>query len=105
MIELTGIPILRIGDYKKSIDFYIDFLGFVIDWEHRYGPNEPVYMQISRNGLILQLSENPRFHTSTFVYVTTHGIDELYKELLNRKTDYSVPQIEITPWHTKQLEA
>ncbi|MEP7229033.1 MAG: glyoxalase superfamily protein [Ginsengibacter sp.] len=28
------IPILRIFDHKKAIEFYIDWLGFKIDWEH-----------------------------------------------------------------------
>lgn len=28
------IPILRIFDYKKAIEFYIDWLGFKINWEH-----------------------------------------------------------------------
>ena len=28
-------PILRILDETKAKQFYIDFLGFKIDWEHR----------------------------------------------------------------------
>lgn len=29
-----AIPILRIFDYKKAIEFYVDWLGFKIVWEH-----------------------------------------------------------------------
>lgn len=39
-IILKGIPTFRILDYKKAIDFYIQGLGFSLDWEHRFGPND-----------------------------------------------------------------
>ena len=29
-------PILRIFDEAKAKEFYVDFLGFSVDWEHRY---------------------------------------------------------------------
>ena len=48
--QFKGIPTFRIKDYKKAIEFYVDFLGFSIDWEHRFGDAEPVYMQVSNNG-------------------------------------------------------
>ncbi|HMT30094.1 MAG TPA: glyoxalase superfamily protein, partial [Bacteroidia bacterium] len=28
-------PIFRIFEYKKAIEFYVDFLGFKIDWENK----------------------------------------------------------------------
>jgi hypothetical protein len=31
-------PILRIFDEAKAKGFYVDFLGFKIDWEHRFEP-------------------------------------------------------------------
>lgn len=52
------IPILRIFDEAKAREFYIDFLGFKTDWEHRFGPDLPLYMQISRDGCVLHLSEH-----------------------------------------------
>lgn len=38
-----GIPILRIFDVEKAKEFYMGFLGFTMDWDHRYGPDFPVY--------------------------------------------------------------
>ena len=29
-------PILRIFDIAKAREFYLDFLGFAVDWEHRF---------------------------------------------------------------------
>ncbi len=75
-IVLKAIPTFRILDYAKAIEFYIEGLGFVLDWEHRFGAEEPVYMQISRNGLILHLSENERFQTGVIVFVESKGGDK-----------------------------
>lgn len=51
-------PILRIFDVAKAQEFYLGFLGFRTDWEHRYGENFPLYTQISRGDLVLHLSEH-----------------------------------------------
>lgn len=32
-------PIMRIFDVAKAHEFYLGFLGFTVDWEHRYGDN------------------------------------------------------------------
>ena len=40
------VPIFRIFSVEKAREFYLDFLGFTVDWEHRFGPDFPVYMQI-----------------------------------------------------------
>lgn len=36
------IPILRIFDEAKAREFYIDWLGFSVDWEHRFNSNTPL---------------------------------------------------------------
>ncbi len=51
------IPILRIFDYKRAIEFYIDWLGFKIDWEDKPA-NAPVYLQVSLHDIELHLSEH-----------------------------------------------
>ncbi|GEM_PF-5049229 len=42
----TITPIFRIFDYNKAVEFYIEWLGFKIDWEDK-PDNAPIYMQIS----------------------------------------------------------
>ena len=44
-------PILRIFDAAKANEFYIDFLGFKVDWQHRFEDGLPLYMQISNRWL------------------------------------------------------
>lgn len=35
-----AIPIFRIFDEANPREFYVGFLGFQVDWEHRF--NEPI---------------------------------------------------------------
>jgi uncharacterized glyoxalase superfamily protein PhnB len=102
--KFKGIPTFRITDYKKAIDFYVDFLEFSIDWKHRFAETEPVYMQISKNGLVLHLTENKRFKTGVIIFVETKGIEEFYATIKNNKSEKLNTDITTTNWNTKQLE-
>ena len=31
-----AVPIFRIFSLDKAREFYLDFLGFKVDWEHRF---------------------------------------------------------------------
>lgn len=44
------VPILRSFDEGKAREFYVTWLGFEVDWEHRFDPGTPLYMQVSRDG-------------------------------------------------------
>jgi len=101
-ITLKAIPTFRILDYQKAMDFYIKGLGFTIDWEHRFGPEEPVYMQVSRNGLTLHLSENKRFDTGVITFVECRGLNQFYRDLKESDIELSPP--EKTNWQTIQME-
>ena len=57
-MDFQAIPVIRIFDEDKAKDFYLGFLGMTLDWEHRFGPDFPLYMQVSREGLVLHLSEH-----------------------------------------------
>ncbi|WP_428665320.1 glyoxalase superfamily protein [Reyranella sp.] len=99
-IELQSVvPILRIFSVEKAQEFYVDFLGFTWDWEHRFDDNAPVYAQISRTGLVLHLSEHhgggsPGAH----ITINMTGIEELHRELSEKKYRYGRPGLEEQPW-------
>jgi catechol 2,3-dioxygenase-like lactoylglutathione lyase family enzyme len=87
-----AIPILRIYDIAKAKEFYVDFLGFQIDWEHRYGEDLPLYMQVSRSGLKLHLSEHYGDGTpGSVVYVRGQNIAALAKELNAKQARFARP--------------
>ncbi|MEX2201645.1 MAG: glyoxalase superfamily protein [Dongiaceae bacterium] len=99
-IDLTGaIPILRIFSPDKASEFYLDFLGFTKDWEHRFGDNFPIYMQVSRSGLTFHLSEHHGDASpGSTVFVRMQGIEAYRTELIGKAYTYSKPGIEDLPW-------
>lgn len=46
-------PILRIFDVELAQSFYLDFLGFQLDWQHQFEDNFPLYLQISKDDCII----------------------------------------------------
>src|SRR4028118_308802 len=48
-----AVPVLRIGDFGEAKAFYVDWLGFSLEWEFRFGDDFPVYAQIGRDGITL----------------------------------------------------
>ena len=98
------IPILRIYDYEKMRAHYVDFLGFRIDWEHRFEPGGPVYMQVSREGCVLQLSEHFGDGTpGSKLKVPTRGLDALQQRLLALRYRHSRPGILEQTWDEREM--
>jgi catechol 2,3-dioxygenase-like lactoylglutathione lyase family enzyme len=98
-------PILRIFDVEKAREFYLDFLGFTMDWEHRFGPNFPIDMQVSRSGLTLHLSEHHGDASpGATVFVRIKGVDAFRAELIGKDYAYSKPGIQENAPGGRQLE-
>lgn len=94
-----AIPILRIFSVDKAREFYLDFLGFRLDWEHRFEPGAPWYAQVSRSGLKLHLSEHYGDATpGSTVFVPMEGIDTFNRELLDKAYPYARPGVEELDW-------
>ena len=87
-----AVPILPIFDIAKAREFYLDFLGFRMDWEHRFGDDFPLYRQVSRDGLVLHLNEHHGDASpGSTVAVQMTGIDELHGELTAKAYRYAKP--------------
>jgi uncharacterized glyoxalase superfamily protein PhnB len=54
----TVIPQLRITKAETSLAFYVDGLGFKVDWTHQFEPGFPLFMQLTREGQTLFLTEH-----------------------------------------------
>ena len=55
----AAVPILRIFDRAKAVEFYVDYLGFTLDWEHGgHADHSPLYAQVTRGDARLHLSEH-----------------------------------------------
>lgn len=92
-------PILRIFDEEKAKEYYIGFLGFTIDWEHRFEDNFPLYCQISRGKLVLHLSgHHGDASPGSSVFVSMKGLEVFQKELLAKEYKHAKPAIVEQPW-------
>ena len=101
----VAIPILRIFSVDKAKEFYVDFLGFKIDWEHRFGDNFPLYAQVSRLGLRLHLSEHHGDASpGSTVFIWMRGIADYHRELQAKDYRYAKPGLEDAPWDAKVLQ-
>ncbi|MCJ8211436.1 glyoxalase superfamily protein [Mucilaginibacter sp. RS28] len=96
----TVIPILRFYSYEKTIEFYVNWLGFKIEWEHRFHDNAPVFMQLAKNGVILNLSEHHGDGTpGTHVRVSDYkGLRAWHSELIEAKYKYNRPGLDVPEW-------
>ena len=75
-------PILRILDEAQAKSFYVDFLGFHIDWEHRFGEGYPLYLQVSQGGCVLHLSAHAGdCSTGAAMRIETDTLDSLQQRL------------------------
>ena len=102
---LQTIPILRIFSIDKAREFYLGFLGFTVDWEHRFDPDAPLYMQVSRGDLVLHLSEHHGDACpGSTVFVRMTGIDEYHREITSKGYGYMRPGVNIAPWNAKLME-
>jgi catechol 2,3-dioxygenase-like lactoylglutathione lyase family enzyme len=95
----TVKPILRIFDYDKAREFYLTWLGFRIDWEHRPA-GSPAYLQVALGDVVLHLSEHHgdsspgvRVFIDDFQHLAT-----LHQQLLAKDYKYNRPGLE-TPFY------
>ncbi|KAA0566535.1 VOC family protein [Bacillus sp. CH30_1T] len=97
-------PILRIFDEEKAKEFYLSFLEFKLDWEHRFADGMPLYMQISYENCIIHLSEH---HgdccPGAAIRIEVENIKLLHSNLISKKYKNSRPGIETMPWNTQEV--
>lgn len=100
----SPIPILRSFDEVKAKEFYVGFLGFNIDWEHRFEDNTPLYMQISKDGCIIHLSEHHGDSSpGASLSITTKNLGHYHKELIDKQYKNARPGIQDMPWGTRDM--
>lgn len=96
---IKTIPILRIFDERKAREFYLDFLSFSAEFEHRFEPGLPLYMGIVRNGLQLHLSEHHGDASpGATVFIPVQNIQVFRDELHEKKYGYGRPDIVEQDW-------
>jgi catechol 2,3-dioxygenase-like lactoylglutathione lyase family enzyme len=108
----TTIPVLRIFSVDPALQFYVDFLGFTLDFGGpNGGPGTAYYGQISKGHTTLHLAEAAYdAGQGATVFIWLDGIDELREYLNDRRTQVPVwgpavwtPEVEQAQWDGKVL--
>jgi catechol 2,3-dioxygenase-like lactoylglutathione lyase family enzyme len=75
-IRLGGaVPIFRVEDLDRSVAYYVDRLGFELQWR-----GDPL-ASVGRDRTSIMLSEGDQGHSGTWVWIAAGDVDALYAEL------------------------
>jgi catechol 2,3-dioxygenase-like lactoylglutathione lyase family enzyme len=100
----TITPILRSFDEAKTREFYVDFLGFHIDWEHRFAPDLPLYMQVSKDACVLHLSEHHGDGSpGVAIRIAAADVDAYQAELIAKRYKHARPGVDAVPWGAREM--
>ena len=93
------VPVIRIFDVEKAKAFYLGYLGFRWDWEHRFDEKAPTYAQVSRAGVTFHVSEHHGDGSpgSAFL-VNMTGVEAYHRELASRGYHHMRPGLEESEW-------
>ena len=81
----AGVPVLRVMSAAVALPSYVDYLGFELDWEHRFEAGAPLYVQVSRSQAVLHLSEHHGDGSPNgVVWLPVADVVGLHRELLGR---------------------
>ena len=102
-------PTLGIGSYDEAMPFYLEFLGFRVDFEHRRDAGSPVYMGISRGVspgidrgfLALHLTEHA-VPLGAAVLLDVERVHDLYHDLRAKDPALAAELVD-KPWGKSEL--
>lgn len=98
------VPIFRIFDEAKARQFYVDYLGFTIDWEHRFEPGTPLYLQVSLGGCVLHLSEHHGDACpGSTIRVRVDDLEAYHQSLTAKQYKYYRPGLQDQEWGAREM--
>lgn len=93
----SSIPVLKMLDEAAAKAFYIDYLGFAIDWEHRFeptSPESPLYMQVRLGDAVIHLNGHAEEDAPiSEVRIPVRGLDNYCEYLRSKDAAYPKPSV------------
>ncbi len=71
------IPILRVNNVAASIRYYVDVLGFKVNWG---GEAESKFASVSCDGRAIMLSQGEHGHAGMWLWIGVEDIEPLFAE-------------------------
>lgn len=99
-MQQTVIPQLRITNAERSLSFYVDGLGFTVDWKHQPEPGFPLFLQLTRSGQTIFVTEHAGdCEVGGAVYFKVPDAAACHAEFAARGITATDPPTH-TPWET-----
>ncbi len=96
-VTVAGVtPILRVAEYDASVEYYVNVLGFKVDW------GSGGFGSVSRGKASLMLCEGSQGHPGTWMWFAVSDADKLFEELRDRGARIRHPP-ENFPWGSREL--
>lgn len=93
------IPILRSFNEVRAKEFYLEFLGFELVFEHRFEPEAPLYMGVRLGGCILHISEHyGDASPGATLRIQVDDIEHYCRQLNAKRFQNARPGIQNQPW-------
>mmetsp|Transcript_10992 Transcript_10992/g.20341 ORF Transcript_10992/g.20341 Transcript_10992/m.20341 type:complete len:136 (-) Transcript_10992:156-563(-) len=100
-------PIFRSFSEDLATKFYVNWLGFKVDWKHRFSndSSSPLYFQVSRGDIKIHLSEHhgDACPGSSIKIDLEEGLDDYLSELQSREYPNYNPSIQDQPWGCREM--
>lgn len=98
------VPILRMFDEAKAREFYIDYLGFKVAFEHRFEPEAPLYMGVSIDGVEIHLSEHHGDAApGATLRIEMADVNAYHEQLTAKHYKYARPGIQDQEWGLREV--
>lgn len=96
------IPALRTSDFERSKNFYVDALGFKIEFEHQFEENFPIFALLKRDSFAIYLTEHAGdCQPGGLVYLYVSDVDEWHKQIC--AAGFTIVQPIDQPWNCREL--
>lgn len=103
VLNQTVIPQLRITSAAASLPFYVDGLGFVVDWKHQFEPGFPLFVQLTRRDQTIFLTEHTGdCQVGGAIYFVVPDVEDCYQEFTNRGIT-TIESPHDTPWESREM--
>jgi len=97
-------PVLRSFSEAKAREFYLDWLGFTVDFEHRFEPTAPLYMGLSLGDARIHLSEHHGDGSpGANIRIHCDALDEYCAALNAKQYRHYRPSIQEQEWGTREM--
>lgn len=88
----SSCPILRMLDEGQAKRFYLDYLGFQVDWECRFSAEAPLFMQVRLGEACIHLDGHASSDSPiSQVNIPVLGLQNYCDHLIAKRTGYMTP--------------